>query len=250
MSSQLDSLTSQFNILLNKYQDISKKYTNLMNQKDTPLTQISNYAFIGKNNLNVLADSNLSKCQTACLENKSCSGATFNSKLKNCTLYDGNGNIIPAQNSVAIVKKAIFYSNQLKKLNNQMSNLNDQIIIISKQNYNQYKQNKQLSKQQEIIMLNNQTILNEERQEIDIMLKQFNTLDAAYQDGNVQVSVNYLNYIILLFVVLFLIVLLFTFSISGNQYGGGSRKWNRLHIFLASFLLFFSAFIFLWMQNN
>jgi NADH:ubiquinone oxidoreductase subunit 3 (subunit A) len=245
MSSQLDSLTSQFNILLNEYQDMSKKYTDLLNQKDTSLTQIPNYAFIGEKNLNVLADSNVSKCQNACSENNSCSGATFSSNLKNCTLYDGNGNMIPAENSVAIVKKAIFYSNQLKELNHKMSNLNDQIMNISNQNYNEYNKNKELSKQQEMIMINNHNILLKERKDIDLILRQFTTLNTAYEDGNIILNANYLNYIILLFVVLFLVVLLFTFSISSNQYGGGSRKFNSSILLAFIFFLvagyFFSA---------
>jgi hypothetical protein len=244
MSSQLDSLTSQFNILLNQYQDISSKYTDLMNEKDNSLTQIPNYAFIGNNNLNVLADSNVSKCQNACSENNSCSGATFSSNLKNCTLYNGNGNMIPTENSIAIVKKAIFYSNQLKELNNKMSNLNDQMRTISNQNYNQYNKNKKNVRQQEVIMVNNHDILMKERKEIDNMLNQFSTLDVAYEHGNTIVSANYLNYIVLLFVVLFLVVLLLTFSVSGNQYGGGARKMNSNYIFLAAFVLFSSAFLF------
>ena len=247
MTSQLDNLTSQFNILLNEYQNISKQYTNLMNQKDISLTKIPNNAFIGKNNLNVLADSNVSNCETACSENTSCSGATFNTNLKNCSLYSDNGDIIPSENSVAIVKKAIYYSNQLKELNSKMSNLNNHMMTISNENYNQYHQNKEVTAQQEVIIVNNNDILKKERGEIDIMLKQFDTLNAAYEDGNIMVNANYLNYIIFLFIVLFLIVLLFTFSISGNQSGGGNRKMNNsmvilLTIFVFTFIVIFFSY--------
>jgi len=247
MTSQLDNLTSQFNILLNEYQNISKQYTNLMNQKDSSLTQIPNNAFIGKNNLNVLADSDVSKCETACSENTSCSGATFNTNLKNCSLYSDNGDIIPSENSVAIVKKAIYYSNQLKELNSKMTNLNNQMMTISNENYNHFNQNKQVITQQEVIMVNNNDILEKERAEIEIMLKQFDTLNAAYEDGAIMVNANYLNYIIFLFIVLFLIILLFTFSISGNQYGGGNKKINNsmvilLTIFVFTFIVIFSSY--------
>ena len=81
-------------------------------------------------------------------------------------------------------------------------------------------------------------------------MKQFNTLNAAYEDGNIMVNANYLNYIVFLFIVLFLVVLLFTFSISSNQYGGGSRKLNISPILLAAVFAFLSFFIVLSMQNN
>jgi len=224
MSTQLQILTSQFNTLLNEYQETSKKYTELIKKKDTTLTQIPDYSFFGESNLNILGSSNVSSCQNACAENKSCSGATFNTTSNNCTLSSGKGNIVHTAKSVAIVQQAMYYSNRLKELNSQLTILNQKIITISNQSYSQYSKNKNLNKQEEVIMVNNHNVLIEERKEIDSIIKQFQTLNAAYEDGNINVNANYMNYVVFIFVVVFLILLLLRTAMSIPQFGGGFNK--------------------------
>jgi hypothetical protein len=221
MSTQLQILTSQFNTILNEYQETSKKYTELIEKKDTTLTQIPDYSFFGESNLNILGSSNVSSCQNACVENKSCSGATFNTTSNNCTLSSGKGNIVHTAKSVAIVQQAMYYSNRLKELNIQLTILSEKIITISNQSYNQYSKNKTLNKKEEVIMVNNYNVLIEERKEIDSIIKNFQTLDAAYEDGNINVNANYMNYVVFLFVVVFLILLLLSSALSSPQFGGG-----------------------------
>jgi hypothetical protein len=79
------------------------------------------------------------------------------------------------------------------------------------ENYYQYSKNKYKSQEQEVIMMNNNKILIEERKQIDEMLNQFKTLNAAYEDGNIQVNASYMNYVVFLFVVIFLVLLLLRF---------------------------------------
>lgn len=254
MSLQLQNLTSQFNILLTEYQDTSKKYTDLINENDTTLTQIPDYAFIGESNLNVLGESNVSACQSACSANKSCSGATFDSTLNNCTLSSGKGDIVHSATSVAIVQQAMYYSNRLKELNNEMTSLNQQIMNNSKQNYEQYSQNTGKSQQQEVIMVNNHNVLIKDRKKIDNMINQLQTLNTAYEDGNTNINVNYIHYIVFLFVVIFLILLLLRTAISSPQYGGGhNKKLDRSYLLLIVFGIFIIFIIFniiIHMQNK
>jgi regulator of replication initiation timing len=224
MPSQLQNLSNQFNSLLNEYQDTSKKYTDLVNENDDTLTQISDSSFIGESNLSVLGEPNVSACQSACSANKSCSGATFNTTSNNCTLSSGQGNVIPTSKSVAIVQQAIYYKNRLKELNYEMTSLNQQMMDISNQNYNQYSKNTTLSKEQEAIMVNNHNVLIQERKKIKVMMNQYQTLSTAYEDGSTTLNVNYMHYVVFLFVVIFLVLLLLRTAISSPQYGGGSHK--------------------------
>ena len=245
----MQSLTNQFNELLTEYQETSKKYYDLINKKDTSFTEIHDYSFIGESELNVLGESNVSACQSVCSANNSCSGATFETTLKNCTLSKGNGIIIPTSNSVAIVHQTIYYSNKLKELNNQLTYLNQQMS----ENYNKYSKNKYQSQEQEVVMMNNNAILIEERKQIDEMLNQFKTLNSAYEDGNIQVNASYMNYVVFLFVVIFLVFLLLRFSISGPQYGGGNKSMNKDYIipfsvFLFSVIIILNVF-FTYMNN-
>ena len=63
---------------------------------------------------------------------------------------------------------------------------------------------------------NNYQILIQERDQIEAMVRQFQTLNSAYTDGNLVVTSNYYSYIILLFVVIFLVFLLMRFSLFGE----------------------------------
>lgn len=251
MSLDLQNLTSKFNILLCEYQTISKKNTDLINENNITLTQIQDYAFIGEDNLNVLGTSDVLACQSACSANKSCSGATFNSTLNNCTLSSGKGNVVHTDKSIAIVQQSIYYTNRLKELNNEMTSLIQQIMNNSKQNYEQYSQNTQKSQEEEMIMVNNNNVLIKERKKIDIMMNHFQTLNAAYEDGTTIVNANYMNYIVFLFVIIFLILLLLRTAISSPQYGGGMNKTlDKSNIMFIVFGIFIVFVIIRSMQNN
>ena len=241
MSSQLQNLTIQFNTLLNEYKNTSKKYTDLINKNDATFTQISDYSFFGESQLNVLGNSNVSGCETACSTNKSCSGATFNKTLNNCTLSRGHGNVVPTANSVAIVQQVIYYSNRLKELNNQLTNLNNKIIHISNQNYNTYSQNKASRKEEEEIMLYNYNILIEERKEIDMIMNQFQTLKAAHEDGNTIVNANFMHYVVFMFVAIFLLLLLLRTAMSSPEYGEGGFSLLILICIIFAIIIFMKS---------
>ena len=198
MSSQLQNLSSQFNTLLVEYKETYNKYVEVLNTNDNSFTHTPGFSFVGDTNLNVLGNSSVSACESACSKNSSCTGATFNNTLNNCTLGSGPGSMVPTTNSIAIVKKALYYSNLLKEMNVKMTALNQQMIDISKNNYNQINENQTQTKEKHIIMINNHNVLIDERIEIEKMIRQFQTLEAAYEDGNIIVNANYSSYIVLL----------------------------------------------------
>jgi membrane-associated HD superfamily phosphohydrolase len=252
MPSQLQTLSNQFNVLLTEYQDTSKKYTDLININDNTLVEMSDAAFIGERNLNILGESNVSACKSECSANKSCSGATFDLNVKNCTLFSGTGSLVPTKNSVAIVQQAIKYSTRLKELNTEMTNLIQQMNSLSNENYKQFYKNSLQTQQQGEIIQKNNTILIKERKVIDNMVSQFQTLNAAYEDGNTHVNSNYTNYIVFLFVAIFLVLLLIRFSLSGPQNGGGSGNkivYNR-YIPIAAFFIFFVIIFYKYILQN
>ena len=165
MSSQLQKLSSQFNSLLVEYTDTYNKYINVLNTQDNGFTYASDSQFVGKSNLNVLGNSSVTACESECSTNTSCAGATFNNSVKSCTLGSGPGEIVYTNNSVAIVKKALYYSNRLKELNADMMSLNEQIIDLSKNKNQQLNQNETQTKEQNTIMINNHNVLLDERLE-------------------------------------------------------------------------------------
>lgn len=248
MPSELQNLSNQFNSLLAEYKATYNKYIDVLNSKDNSFTYASDSQFVGKSNLNVLGNSSVFACKSECSKNNSCSGATFNSSASSCTLGSGPGKIVHTNHSVAIVKKALYYSNRLKEINADMIALNKQMIELSKNNQHTLHQSETQTKEQNVIMINNNNVLLDERIEIEKMTRQFQTIEAAYEDGNIIVNANYSNYIVLLFVVVLLILLLFRFSLYSPQYGGGHRVINASTIMpivigLFSFIIIVNAIL-------
>lgn len=247
MSSQFQSLSNTFNLLLTEYTNTYKKYIDVINSNDNSLTTVNDTLFADASNINVINNSNVNSCLASCSSNSSCAGATFNGSNQSCSLSSGNGRIVYTKNSTAIVKKAISYSYKLQQLNNQMTDINKQMINISKSNYNEYEKNKQTSNQQEQTLKNNYETLIHERNEIKEMINNYETINAAYENGSVNVTSNYYKYIVLLFVVIFLVIFLLKYSFKNTmeQLGGGKYfNWNTtLYLIFLGIVVVFNASI-------
>ena len=245
MSIQLQNLSNEFNMLISQYQDTYQKYIDVINSDNTNFKTFNNSAFYGQQQINTLNNTNLNKCQTACSSNSSCSGATFNTVSNNCILSSGTGNIIKEQKSKAIIKEAMYYSYQLQKLNAKLLDVNKQLIQSSSNNYNEFKKSQQQNIEQENAMNNNYNTLSDERIQIEKMIREYETLNSALENGNIIVTSNYYSYIALLFITILLIFLFLKFSFTGSQNGGGNNL-NYLHsvykllpLFLALFAIFY-----------
>ena len=76
----------------------------------------------------------------------------------------------------------------------------------------------------------------DDQKKIEKIDRQFQTLNAAYEDGNIIVNANYSNYIVLIFVIIFLIFLLLRISFSGPPYRG---LFNSNFIIIFAFIILF-----------
>jgi hypothetical protein len=226
-SSQLKTLSNNFNSLLTEYKNTYNDYINNIN--DTSLTTIDSSAYNGTSILNTTTYNNIDDCKSSCASNSSCSGATFTTNNKNCILSSGNGNITNSTDSTAIVQKGLYYSYKLQKLNQQLMDLNQEISNNMNQSYGSYQDNLNKSQQQEQSLQQNYDVLNKERKQIENMIKEFQTLDSAQENGDIKITMHYYNYIFLLLIVILLIFLLVKFSFDGQQLGGG-KQFNLLKI--------------------
>jgi NADH:ubiquinone oxidoreductase subunit 3 (subunit A) len=220
-SSQLKTLSDKFNTLLTEYKNTYNKYINNIN--DTSLTTIDNSAFNGSSTLKTNTNSTLENCKKSCSSDTSCSGATFLSNNNKCVLSSGNGNVTNAINSTAIVQKGVYYSYQLQKINQQLMDINQEISNTMTQTYSGYQDNLNKSQEQNKAIQQNYTVLMQEREEIEKMIRQFQTLNSAQENGDTAVTMYYYNYIILLIIVVLLVLLFINFSISSDQIGGGKK---------------------------
>jgi len=247
-SSQIQTLSNQFNSLLTDYQTTYAEFINTINTNDTSLTTVENSAFTGSGTINTSLVSSISDCTTACSSNTSCTGATFttNSNNNNCTLSSGSGNIVNATNSTAIVQKGLSYSYQLQNLNQQLMDINQQINTIVNQSNTTYQNNLGQINEQGQALQQNYTVLTGDRDRINIMIREFETLNEAQQNSDINATMSYYNYIVLLFVAIFLVVLLFRFSVPSEQVGGGNRGGNSKYQWLAFFIGIYWGFYYIF----
>jgi hypothetical protein len=193
--------------------------------------------------------SSISDCTTACSSNTSCTGATFTSNTNsnnNCTLSSGSGNIVNATNSTAIVQKGLSYSYQLQNLNQQLMNINEQINTIVNQSNTTYQNNLGQINEQGQALQQNYVVLTGDRDRIDLMIREFETLNEAQQNSDINATMSYYNYIVLLFVAIFLVVLLLRFSVPSEQVGGGNRGGNSKYQWLAFLIGIYWGFYYIF----
>jgi hypothetical protein len=239
MSSQMEMLSNKFNSLLTQYQETYQDFLNTINSNNDTLTTVPNSAFVGQNNINTIQGSSADNCLSSCSSNTSCSGATFDNNLNTCTLSSGTGNIISSKNQTAIVKQALYYSNQLKQLNNDLIRLNNSMMQNANTSMNNYSQSQKMNNEKAEILSKNYNTLQQERGDIDEMIRQYETLNAAYENGNVNVTSNYYLYVVYLLIAIFLVLLLLKTNVSSNQVGGGHIKVSPfLLVFLAAVIIF------------
>lgn len=238
----MEILSNRFNGLLTQYQETYQDFLTSINSNDDSLTQVPDSAFVGQSNVNTIQGSSADNCLTSCTSTQSCSGATFDNGLSTCTLSTGSGSIIRSNNQVAIVKKTLYYFNQLKELNNALTSLNNTMMQNANSSMNDYSQTQQMNSEKAEILNKNYQTLQQERSQIDVMIRQYETLNSALENGNINVTSNYYAYIMYLFVAIFLVFLFIKTSASSGQVGGGHIKVSPLLlIFLAAVIIFNAA---------
>lgn len=239
----MEILSNKFNSLLTQYQDTYQDFLNTINSNDNTLTTVSNSAFVGQSNVNTIQGSSVDNCLSSCTSNTSCSGATYDNNLNTCTLSSGTGNIISSNNQTAIVKQALYYSNQLKNLNNELLNLNNTMMQNANSSMNTYSQTQQMNTTKAEILQNNYKTLENERSQIEEIIGQYETLNSAYENGNINVTSNYYLYIVYLLIAIFLVFLFFKITASGNQVGGGHMKISPLLLIFLAAVIIFNAYL-------
>jgi len=235
-----ESLSSQFNNILTQYQNTYQAYLNSLDTSDNSLITSPNTLFTGEGQLSVEQSSTVDNCQASCSTNASCSGASFNTTNNNCTLSSGSGSLSNSTENTSFVEPGIYYSYQLQLLNEQLMSINQQMMQSSTASQGTFQQNQQQTQQSQQILNQNYETLQQERSEIARMVREYQTLNQAYDNGTINTNSSYAQYIVLLLVTILLVFLLIKFSItSGSQYGGGKRPFYIEAGFLLGIMIIF-----------
>jgi hypothetical protein len=244
------TLSNQFNSLLQEYQSTYKSFTeNINSSNNNNLVSLPNFAYNGGTTIDTITDATVENCQTSCTSNSSCTGATFNSSNNNCTLTSGKGMLLNSSGSTAIVDKALYYSYKLQNLNQQLIDVNSQLSQSINKNVAGYSQNLQQVQQQSQNLQQNYHVLEEEREVIKRMIRDFKTLNSAQENGEINVTMYYYNYIVLLLITILLTFLLIKFSVTGQQKGGGNRFKSEA-VFLFGLMIVFLGLSQIFKRND
>jgi len=229
----MDVLNNKFNRLLNLYQNTYEDYIQLIDSSDNSLKIVPNSTFVATNNnpLNIIEKSNENDCLASCSENSKCTAATFNSEQHLCTLNSGEGHLMKSNNQITFIRKVLFYTNELKRINEALTKINNEMMALANSKYGDFEEKMQSNTQNSETLNKNYLVLQEERFKIEELIRQYETLNSAYDFESLSATSNYYIYILYMLCALFLLFLLIKVSASNNtnsQLGGGSQ-WNKLY---------------------
>jgi hypothetical protein len=227
---KLESLNIKYNNLLIEYRQAVLNYSVFLkenNEKDMISFQGTKYfglSSIAENKL-----SNIKECETTCANTPSCTGATYNIDTQICKLSSGNGNITTGlPNEFAIVSKGNHLLSIVEKINNELMNVNNEI----QQNNNDLKPIQ--TQQSGVELIDRFNILSKEREKINKLLNETNTLDQSINQSTLITNRNYFSFILLLGVAV-IIICVFIWGIRTNtigQSGGSKLDINAYYIIL------------------
>jgi hypothetical protein len=216
----LERLLKEYETLLTQYNQVETDYINYLQQvksnvsnRVSDLVNFKNQAVWSQKTLSSSRVSNVQKCQALCSKTLGCRSATYNNTANNaiannCFLNSEEGNIYNAENQYAIVNKSTGYLKTLQALNNQLINLNERILMIFKNNEYSFSMQDQERFNKYRLLRINYGKLEEQRANILEQLQNIQTLDSKQVNGELYVTKNYYNYIILFIVVVICCIIL------------------------------------------
>ena len=256
----LESLIKQYENVLTQYNQVETDYINYLHQVKSnvsntvsDLVSFKNRSFWGSGELSSSRVSSVNECTALCSSTPGCSGATYNNTNNNtqhnCWLRKGEGLIfLSDSDQFAILPKSKGYLNVLQGLNSQLIFLNERILTAFKDNeYDFSMQDKERFNKYNLLRINYQK-LEEQRQIILEQLENIQTLDSKRFNGELAVTKNYYNYILLFIIVILCCIFLSKIIINSgsnqitNNFSISDYKYVFLIIVLSIFILSFFKF--------
>jgi len=256
---KLETLQKEFSLTMNQYKKALASYENeISNPSQKYSTFPGNIYFaLPFSKTEIVEDE--AKCAALCSSDPNCKAANFyymnsNEKQKICITSSGDSKpmpfSLPGVNFTTIYpasKTAQLYLAQVKELNTKLSTLHSQILSSLKDVDPSYQS---LVKETKVEGNNLDKVymsLLDEKNKIDQLLAEYNTLDHVQSDTSLKLESNQMFYRVLFIVAIILIFLSFRYviRIGATQSGGGSASlYDMLFNFVLMVLLLFLAMAF------
>lgn len=239
----MNVMGDQFNALITQYQDTYQEFVkNLQTTDNNDGTSTSewmlapNVSYTGATTLDATENSTEEQCMTACSENAECGGATFDKMRGTCTLSGSGGSLVSSTDQTAVVKRGLYYSTQLKTLNQALMNLNRQMMENANRRMNDFSQSQEHKDERVDILERNYATLQDEEGKIQALVREYETLNSAYENGSISLTSRYYSYLVYVFILLLVVGVLIKVgadmtrnaSSAGIQMGGGAKKGGWL----------------------
>jgi hypothetical protein len=209
----LETLRSEFDTVLLQYKQVQTDYIDylkrdIVNSKPT-ITYIKGQAFWGSAALSEGVAETIDDCKNACFNDSKCTGATFNPDKKYCWSRTGDGTTIPAlENDYAIIPESVKYLNLLQSLNKRLTTINENILKNIEMGEPELNTQTKEREAHMLILNENVSKLDYERDKIDQQLRLQNNLDQAQNQSSLIITKNYYSYVLIFIFVVLAIILL------------------------------------------
>ncbi len=214
----LENLQKQYSNLLTKYQSAVSEYISYLNSnKKNKFVSIKGKAYLGTGSAGSSTADTVQECIASCSQNSKCTGATFVSNQ--CQIRTGNSNIIASNNSnsYAIIPKEKQLLLNMENINDQLININKQISRTIQKGEPVYNKSQKLSREKTKELIQSYSKLLEERDNIKVMLNQYETLNDTNSETQIKINQNYYSYILLLILAVAVCFLLYKMTSSNSQ---------------------------------
>jgi hypothetical protein len=219
----LESLSAQYRNYLIEYQQAVANYVNFLKQNpsSSSMSTANGSSYWGTSSVGENVSQTLQQCEASCSNTAGCTGATFNPPNNgqvNCFLRGGSGNLSPGTNNdYAIVPTATMLLLIVQNLNQQLTDVNSQIQQKTTAGQPLYDEQSEQRGLQTVELIGQFIQLNEEREKINQMLDEYQTLDQEQTQGDIMINQNYYSFLLLLGLAIVILIILYKFGFSSTE---------------------------------
>lgn len=193
----LETLQAEYDTIMSDYEQAQSNYIGALNDSGRKFVTMKNRMYISDDKLWNGQLNKKFKCKSKCKNDDNCTGATYNSWTNKCNTYGGDGEIsIGGKNSFAIVSKVKQTLLVLQEKNSQLINKSleiDQALQTSIPVINDTIDTK--NEQKRILLQKHQALLND-REEINTVITEFDTMGQENDDKAITVNQKNSYYIV------------------------------------------------------
>ena len=184
------------------------------------MSTVNGSSYWGTSSVGENVSQTLQQCEASCANTAGCTGATFNPPHDgqvNCFLRGGDSNLsLGSDNDYAIIPTSQKLLLIIQNINQQLTDVNSQIQEKTNSSQPLYNEQSEQRGLQTTELIGQFIQLNQEREKINQMLDEYQTLDQAQTQGDIMINQNYYSFLLLLGLAIVILIILYKFGFSST----------------------------------